>query len=116
MDRPLSNSRPIGPFLQSGGQCKIRAKFMFTSKSGPTEAIPSLKESIRSELNQIVPNSNITVNKGEFGEVEISFDVDKKTFNNKDEDKVERALGRALMDGGAENVRADSYTYTAVSR
>jgi len=116
MERPLSDKRPIGPVFQSTGECKLRAKFNFTSATGPVDAKQSYKVNIKDELENVLPISNLTVNTGEFGEVEVSFDIEKKTLHDEEEDKIERAIGRALMDAGADNVRADGYRYTVVSR
>ena len=116
MNRPLSDKRPVGPIFESGGECKLRAKFMFSTKAGVIEAKQSFRANVEEELNRVLSFSNLTIMSGEFGEIEIAFDVDSRTFSSEDEDQVERGLGRAIMDAGADNVRAEDYVYTVVSR
>lgn len=124
MNRPASNIRPIGPivgqdglFGKSDGVAKIRVKYIYASKQGSLEVRQSLEENVRSRVQEIVPVSNVSVlTEGEDYYIQVGMDIDKKTFSDAEEDKVGRAIGRALVDSGVESLRQDGYEYSAVIR
>ena len=122
MNRPFSDNRPVEPFFQdggmfgSGGQCKIRAKFSYTSREGSVEVRQSLERRIQNEIEDILPIDNLRTMEGEFGAIDVAFDVEKSVFTDQDEEDVERAIKRSLMDAGVERPTLDQYTYRAVSR
>jgi len=117
MDRPLADTRPFGPFVeQEGGVAKMRVKYFYRTNQGATEATQSLERSIMSEVDE-VRISNVTVMTGsEDFVMSVAADIDQKTFDGEEEDKLQMAIGRALIDAGVENIQEDGYQYTAVTR
>jgi len=117
MNRPLADTRPFGPFVeQEGGVAKIRVKYFYRTNQGATEATQSLERSIMGEVDE-VRISNVTVMTGsEDFVMSVAADIDQKTFDGEEEDKLQMAIGRALIDAGVENIQEDGYQYTAVTR
>lgn len=124
MNRPASEIRPFGPFIgsednvsQPSGVAKIRAKFLYTTRTGATEVKQSLEQSVEKRVSEVVPVSNVTVNTGsEDFMMEVAMDIDKKPLTDTDESQIQRAVGRALIAGGVQNANADGYEYMPVMR
>jgi len=119
MDRPFATSRPFGPFVkQKGGIAKIRVKYFYRTKEGATEATQSLERSIMDEVDEVpISNVDVMTGSGDFI-MSVAADIEKKTFDSEDEDKLQMAIGIALIEGGAENiqVKKNGYEYIAVIR
>jgi len=117
MDRPFASSRPFGPFVkQKGGIAKIRVRYFYRTNQGPTETIESLERSVMNQVDEVpISNVNVMVGSEDFV-MSVAADIDKKTFDSEQEDKVQMAIGRALIEGGVENISNDGYEYTAVTR
>lgn len=117
MDRPIRDERLLGRVFGSSGKAKLRVKYRYRTKTGPVESIPSLKKSVRMEASEEVPVSNISITVGSEDFVtEVAMDIDQKTFTDDEEDKLQAAVGRALLDADTESLNFESYEYTVVSR
>lgn len=118
MKRPLADSRPVGPlFEQRSGVCTLRFRATYKARSMPNEAKQSLVTAMEEEVIGItrLDNTTITMSSTD-GVIEVATDLVQKEISDDDEDALVKAFGRVLMDGGAERVELESYSYRAVSR
>lgn len=112
MNRPLRDR-----VFQSSGNCKLRVKYRYRTKTGPVESKQSLKQSVMNEASEDVPVSNVGIVVGSEDFVtEVGLDIDKTPFTDEDEDAVKAAVGRALLAAGTEKLNFESYEYSVVSR
>lgn len=117
MDRPLQDRRPLGPFITSGSTAKIRYKLKYVTEQGATETKQSLERSVKDEVSDDVPVSNVNVMTGSADFImEVGMDIEKKVLSDSDEAMIQRAVGRTLIEGGVEDVTIDEVKRVAVQR
>lgn len=118
MRRPLADKRPIGPFRQMGGtgRCMLRFKVRFDTRQMPTESMPSLEQSILREVSEVVSVDNLNVITGEGRYIEAGMDILPRQLSGDDEDQLLKAIGRAIIDGGAVDPDVEMYQWSVVSR
>lgn len=118
MERPLADKRPLGPFRQMGGtgRCMLRFKARFDTRELPNESIPSLEQSILQQASEVVSVDNVNVITGEGRYIEAGMDILPRQLSDDDEDQLLKAIGRAIIDGGAVDPDVEMYQWSVVSR
>lgn len=110
--------RPLKRFRQMGGtgRCMLRFKARFDTKQLPTETMPSLEQSIIREVSEVVSVDNLNVITGEGRYIEVGMDILPRQLSDDDEDQLLKAIGRAIIDGGAVDPDVEMYQWSVVSR
>lgn len=94
----------------------LRFKARFDTKQLPTESTPSLEQSIFRETNEVVTVDNINIVTGEGRYIEVGMDILPRQLSDDDEDQLLKAIGRAIIDGGAVDPDVEIYQWSVVSR